>query len=216
MAGVKAGYNLSLPDVEVGVFSLSNMTLGAYINLPFYGDELTLGFNFCTRENPFLLTVSGFGGGGYFLMITTLKGMKSVEAAFEFGASVSINLGVASGGVSIMGGFYFKYELVEAEEKINLTGYIRINGRLSILGIITVSLEFYLALNAVFETVAGEMKATKMEGVATLKVKIEILFFSKTVSVTVRRTFAGADADPTFAQMVLPEDWNEYCLAFAG
>jgi hypothetical protein len=220
MAGVKAGFDISIPDVEVGVFALSNMTLGAYINLPFNGDELTMGFNFCTRENPFLLTVSGFGGGGYFLMITTLKGLKSVEAAFEFGASVSINLGVASGGVSIMGGFYFKYEMVAEKETINLSGYIRINGRLSILGIISVSLEFYLALNAVYETVqlgngSSELKVTKMEGVATLKVKIEILFFSKTVKVTVRREFAGADADPTFAQMVLPEDWNEYCLAFA-
>lgn len=220
LAGVKAGFNLSIPDVEVGVFALTNITLGAYVNLPFNGDELTLGFNFCTRENPFLLTVSGFGGGGYFLMITTLKGLRSVEAAFEFGASVSLNLGVASGGVSIMGGFYFKYEIVKEKETINLTGYIRINGRMSILGIISISLEFYLALNAVYETVtlsngSEQLKVTKMEGVATLKVKIEILFFSKTVKVTVRREFAGADADPTFAQMVLPEDWNEYCLAFA-
>ncbi len=214
--GVKAGFNMSVPDVEVGAFSLSNMTLGAYVNLPFNGDELTIGFNFCTRENPFLLTVSGFGGGGYFLMVTTLNGLKSVEAAFEFGASVSLNLGVASGGVTIMGGFYFKYELVETKEEITLTGYVRINGRLSVLGLISVSLEFYLALEAMFETVNGERKVVKMQGVAKLKVKIEILFFSKTVSITVRREFAGADADPTFAEMVLPEDWNEYCLAFAG
>lgn len=65
--GVRAGFNLSVPDVEVGVFSITNMTLGAYVDLPFTGAELTMGFNFCTRENPFLLTVSGFGGGGYFL-----------------------------------------------------------------------------------------------------------------------------------------------------
>lgn len=217
--GVRAGFNLSVPDVEVGVFSITNMTLGAYVDLPFTGGELTMGFNFCTRENPFLLTVSGFGGGGYFLMITSLRGIKSVEAAFEFGASASLNLGVASGGVTIMGGFYFKYEIVDELEKINLSGYIRINGRMSVLGLISVSLEFYLALNAVYETVmignSEQMKVTKMEGVATLKVKIEILFFSKTVSVSVRREFAGADADPTFAEMVLAEDWNEYCLAFA-
>lgn len=220
MAGVKAGFNMSIPDVEVGVFSLTNMTLGAYVNLPFNGDELTMGFNFCTRENPFLLTVSGFGGGGFFLMVTTLKGLRSVDAAFEFGASASLNLGVASGSVTIMGGFYFKYEIINEKETINLTGYIRINGRMSVLGIISVSLEFYLALNAVYETVrlsngSEQLKVTKMEGMATLKVKIEVLFFSKTVKVTVRREFAGADADPTFAQMVLPEDWNEYCLAFA-
>jgi gas vesicle protein len=221
MQGVKAGFNISVPDVEVGVFSLTNMTLGAYVDLPFTGGELTMGFNFCSRENPFLLTVSGFGGGGYFLMITTLKGLKSVEAAFEFGASASLSLGVASGGVTIMGGFYFKYEVAASgDEELNLTGYIRINGRMSVLGLISVSIEFYLSLEAAYVTKQignGQTvkKVEKMQGVAKLKVKVEVLFFSKTVTITVKREFAGADADPTFAQMVLPEDWNEYCLAFA-
>lgn len=156
------------------------------------------------------------------MMVTTLKGLKSVEAAFEFGAAVSLNLGVASGGVKVVGGFYFKFEIVESGmEQITLTGYIRINGCLSVLGIITLSMEFYLSLTAVFVEKAigpGETakKVEKMEGVATLKVKIEVLFFSSTVSVTVRRQFAGADADPTFAQMITEEDWQEYCLAFEG
>ena len=218
--GVRAGFNMSVPDLEVGVFALSNMTLGAYVDLPFTGGELTMGFNFCNRENPFLLTVSGFGGGGYFLMVTTLGDLKSVEAAFEFGASVSLNLGVASGGVTVMGGFYFKYELISEDNKeLNLTGYIRINGRLSVLGLISVTVEFYLALEATFVTkqINGHSvdKVEKMQGVARLKVKVEVLFFSKTVTVTVKREFAGADADPTFAEMVQTEDWNNYCLAFA-
>ncbi len=222
LAGIKAGFDLSIPDVAVGVFMMSNITLGAYVNLPFNGDEMTIGFFFCKRENPFILTVSCFGGGGYFMLVTTLKGLKSVEAAFEFGAAISINLGIASGGVSVMGGFYFKFEVVSpTEEKIYLTGYLRINGNLSVLGIITVSLEFYLALEAVIvdkTNSAGEKvkKVEKMEGVATLKVKIEVLFFKKTVSVTARRQFAGADADPTFGDMIELPDWQEYCLAFAS
>jgi len=219
---VKAGFNLSVPDVEVGVFMISNITLGAYVNLPFNGDELTFGFNFCKRENPFMLTVSCFGGGGYFMMVTTLKGLKSCEAAFEFGAAISMNLGVASGGVSVMGGFYFKFEIVSpTQEELTLTGYLRINGNLSVLGIITLSLEFYLALTAVYVDKAigpGQKvkKVEKMEGVAILKVKVEVLFFSKTVSITVRRQFAGADADPNFADMIPLEDWQEYCLAYEG
>lgn len=222
LAGIKAGFDLSIPDVAVGVFMMSNITLGAYVNLPFNGDEMTIGFFFCKRENPFILTVSCFGGGGYFMLVTTLKGLKSVEAAFEFGAAISINLGIASGGVSVMGGFYFKFEVVSpTEEKIYLTGYLRINGNLSVLGIITVSLEFYLALEAIIvdkTNSAGEKvkKVEKMEGVATLKVKIEVLFFKKTVSVTARRQFAGADADPTFGDMIELPDWQEYCLAFAS
>ena len=213
LTGVSVGFNLSIPSVEVGILSISNISLGACVTLPFTGDPLTLSFNFSTRENPFCLTVSCFGGGGYFMLVTTLHGIQSVEAAFEFGASVSLDIGVASGGVSIMGGFYFKVVLLDEDTtEVTLTGYIRINGRLSILGIITVSLEFYLALTAVL--VGG--KVQKIEGEATLKVKIEVLFFSKTVECSVRRELAGADADPKFGEMILLDDWKEYCLAFAG
>jgi hypothetical protein len=213
LTGVSVGFNLSIPSIEVGILSISNISLGACVTLPFTGDPLTLSFNFSTRENPFCLTVSCFGGGGYFMLVTTLHGIQSVEAAFEFGASVSLDIGVASGGVSIMGGFYFKVVLLDEDTtQVTLTGYIRINGRLSILGIITVSLEFYLALTAVL--VAG--KVQKIEGEATLKVKVEVLFFSKTVECSVRRELAGADADPKFGEMILLDDWKEYCLAFAG
>ena len=221
--GITAGFNLSIPSVEVGILSISNISLGAAITLPFTGDPLLISFNFSTRENPFLLTVSCFGGGGYFLLVTSLDGIESVEAAFEFGASISLNVGVASGGVSVMGGFYFKIEKVTKAisneqsvetSQVTLTGYIRINGRLSILGIITVSLEFYLALTAVIDM--DTQKVQKVEGEASLKVKVEVLFFSKTVSVSVRREFAGADADPNFTTMVELDDWKQYCLAFAG
>lgn len=208
---VTAGFNISIPNVEVGICMLSNVTLGAYVNLPFTGAPLTIGFNFCKRENPFMLTISCFGGGGFFLMVTTLQGIQSIEAAFEFGAAMSLNVGVASGGVSAMGGFYYKMEIVEEEETTTLTGYLRLNGHLSILGLISVSLEFYLAFNAVLY--AG--KVQKLEGVATLKVKVEVLFFSKTVSISVRRELKGADADPKFSEMIEKEDWEEYCLAYA-
>jgi hypothetical protein len=207
-SGIAAGFNISVPNITVGVCTISNISLGACVNLPFTSDPLTINFNFCTRQNPFLLTVMIYGGGGYFMLTTSLKEIVSVEAAFEFGAAVALDIGVASGAVSIMGGFYFKYEV--ATKTVTLTGYIRINGRLSILGIITVSLEFYLAL-----TYVKGPKVSKLEGEATLKVKIEIFCFSKTVSCSVRRTLAGADSDPTFAQMMELDDWQNYCLAYA-
>ncbi len=212
--GVTAGFNISVPNVEVGICMISNISLGASVTLPFTGAPLTIGFNFCKRENPFMLTISCFGGGGFFMMVTTLKGIQSIEAAFEFGAAISLNVGVASGGVSAMGGFYYKMEIVEGEESTTLTGYLRLNGHLSILGLISVSLEFYLALNAVLNS--SKDKVQKMEGVATLKVKVEVLFFSKTVKVTVRRELKGADADPKFGEMIEPDDWKAYCLAFAS
>ena len=210
--GVKAGFDISIPSVEVGICMITNISLGASVTLPFTGAPLTMAFNFCRRENPFLLTISCFGGGGFFMMTTTLDGVQSIEAAFEFGAAMSLNVGVASGSVSAMGGFYFKMEIIDDEKETTLTGYLRINGHLSVLGLISLSMEFYLAFNAVID---GNNKVQKLEGVATVKVKIEIAFFSKTVKVTVRRELKGADADPKFIEMIDTDDWQEYCQAFA-
>ncbi len=220
-AGIKAGFTISIPNIEVGVCMISNISLGAFVNLPFTGDPMTIGFFFCTRENPFMLTISCFGGGGFFQLITRLDGLQSVEAAFEFGAAMSLNVGVASGGVSVMGGIYFKLEFLKVDvggktidrTKPTLMSYLRINGHLSILGLIHVSLEFYLTLEPIFD-VTGT-KVAKLEGSATLSVKVEVLFFSRTVSVTVRRTLAGSGGDPKFIEMVDADDWQQYCLAFA-
>ena len=54
-------------------------------------------------EHPFMLSVAMLGGGGYFLMTATPQGV-SVEASLDFGANISVNLGVASGNVSAVAG----------------------------------------------------------------------------------------------------------------
>jgi hypothetical protein len=212
--GITAGFSISVPSLQVGICMLSNISLGANVTLPFTGAPMTIGFNFCNRENPFALIISCFGGGGYFKMVTTLSGIQSIDAAFEFGAALSLDVGVASGSVSAMGGIYYKLEKKDNEKsETTLSGYLRINGNLSIIGLINISMEFYLEFLAIMN---DKGKVEKLVGTATVKVKIEILFFSTSVSVTVRRELKAADADPTFKEMIDEDDWNEYCLAFAG
>ena len=210
-SGITAGYSIEIPAVEAGMLSIKNIALGASVELPFTGEPLAFNFNFCKRENPFLLTVSAFGGGGFFALGLTSRGLVAAEASFEFGASISINLGVASGGVSVMGGFYYAMEVENDNSITILTGYIRLNGSLSILGLITLALEFYLALTYIIES----GKADKLIGEATMKVKVEVLCFSKTVSITARRTLKGANADPVFADTITQQDWIDYTSAFA-
>lgn len=209
VTGIKCGFSLAIPNVQMGVFSLSNMTLGAEVNLPFTGAPLTFGFNFCTRQQPFCLTVSFLGGGGFFGMEIDLQGIRMIEASLEFGAAASINLGVASGGVSIMAGIYFKMELVDGHNSTTLTGYVRINGALCILGLITASIELYMALTYLIDK-------EKAFGEATLKMKIEILFFSTSVTLHTQRTFKGSGKDPNFQMAIKENEWLEYCAAFAA
>jgi len=208
MEGIRASFSIALPNIAFGVFSLQNMSLGAGFTLPFIGDPLSINFNFCTRENPFLLTVSAIGGGGFLGLVIDPGGVQMLEAAFEFGASLALDFGVASGEVHIMGGIYFKMTAKEA----TLSGYLRIGGSVDVLGLITASIE--LKMELIYEFNSG-----KCVGRATLTVEVEVLFFSASVEISCERKFAGSNGDPSFEQLMEPQGsykpWDEYCEAFA-
>jgi len=221
-SGIDAGFSLALPNIAVGMFSLSNLSLGAGFTVPFIGQPLSVRFNFCTREQPFNLTVTLFGGGGFFGVTIDPHGVQILEASFEFGASISIDLGVASGGVHVMAGVYFRME----QDAASLTGYFRLGGHVSVLGIITASLELYLELRYEFQT-------GKCVGKAQLTIEVSVFMFSTSVTVSCERKFAGSNGDPTFRELMglQPElsvfdeldkiddstdyAWREYCEAYA-
>jgi hypothetical protein len=209
--GIRAGFAFALPPIAVGVFALKDVSLGAALTLPFLDGKPTFDFNVSERPHPFLLAVGIFGGGGFFRLQLDTAGIRVVEAAFEFGAVASIDLGVASGGVHIMAGIYFKLERKEPANDLapTLSGYLRMGGYLSVLGLIKVSVEFNLSF-----TYDGAKD--KAYGRATLTVKVEILFFSTSVELTVERAFGGQKGDPNFRDLFpAPPVWSEYALAFA-
>ena len=60
-------------------------------------------------------------------------GVELVEASLEFGGHVAIDLGVASGGVYIMAGIYFRGEQKTSPQThvaVTLAGYLRAGGEL--------------------------------------------------------------------------------------
>ena len=209
-SGVVAGFTLELPNLAIGVFSLSNMSLSADVRVPFLGDIVSVGFGFCSRERPFNLAVLCLGGGGWFGVRLSPRGLEVLELGLEAGAYLSINLGVASGSVSMALGIYLR---MEADKGV-LTAYFRLRGEVDVLGLISASIELYLSLSYDF-------KSGKMVGTATITVKVKVLCFSGSVSITCQRKFAGSNGDPTFAEVmgVQPDFtsplWSEYCLAFA-
>lgn len=217
-SGITAGATLALPNISVGVFSLENLSLGAGFTIPFIGDPLSVWFKFCDRENPALVSVSLFGGGFFFGVTLDPGGLRIFEASIEFGANVSMDFGVASGGVSVMAGIYFK---LENNTDATLTGYFRARGHVSVLGIISVTIELYLELT--YEFASG-----KCVGRASLKIEIELFLFSISVTIEAEKKFAGGNGDPTFADVMSPyaldpgdpsspmvDPWEEYCVAFA-
>jgi hypothetical protein len=212
--GVKAGLSIGLPPATVGVFALKNIGFSAGLTIPFLTGKPVVDFGFASRDKPFLLAVMIFGGSGFFHLELDTDGMRLLEAAFEFGATAALDIGVASGDVHIMAGIYFKMEKKQlgapnGEQMVSsLSGYLRCGGSLCVLGIVRVSVEFYLCF-AYFEV-------QKAKGSATLTVEISIACFSKSIELTVERSFGGKGGDPTFAQsMDTPALWAEYADAFA-
>ncbi|SDI33172.1 hypothetical protein SAMN05192558_107173 [Actinokineospora alba] len=209
-AGMTAGFTLTLPNLAIGVFTLSNLSLDADVQVPFLGKAVTFGFNFCTRERPFTLAVLFLGGGGWFGIRVSPDGLDVLELGLEAGAVLSVDLGVASGSISAMVGVYMRLE----GEKGSLTGYFRLRGEVDVLGLISASIELYMELKYEFDT-------GKMIGRATITVEVDVLVFSGSVKISAERKFAGSNGDPTFKQIMgvagdgSSPAWSAYCLAFA-
>ncbi|HTE44940.1 MAG TPA: hypothetical protein VK636_06830, partial [Gemmatimonadaceae bacterium] len=122
----------------------------------------------------------------------------------------------------VMAGVYFRME----NDACSLTGYFRLGGNVSVLGIISASLELYLSLSYEFST-------GKCVGTASLTIEVDVFMFSFSVTVTCEKKFAGSNGDPTFRdlmgpqpELALPDElaaigadtpyaWRDYCEAFA-
>lgn len=218
-SGLKAGYDLAIPDFAVGIFALTNIHLGAELVVPFIGESLEFRFFFATREDPFRVQVAFFAGGGFFAITVSPKGLKVIEAAFEFGAAVQMSFVVASGSLSVMAGIYFKLEVTAGTESVELTGYFRARGEVDVLGLISACIELYLELS--YRSIGGASKAV---GKASISIEVSVCFLSFSVSVSCEKQFAGSSGDPTFVDMMGPymdaigaahDPWSDYCGAFA-
>jgi hypothetical protein len=209
--GLTAGFGVGLPNVAVGVFNLSNLSLGADVRVPFLGETVSVGFNFCTRERPFTLAVLFIGGGGFVGLRLGPDRLLVLEMALEAGAVLAVDFGVASGSISAMVGIYIRLEGDDG----SLAGYFRLRGEVDVLGLISASIELYLGLHYEFPT-------GKMVGSAQLTIRVEVLFFSTSVRIHAERRLAGSNGDPNFIDVMgLEPDgtspaWSDYCLAFAS
>jgi hypothetical protein len=179
--GIKVGYTVGLPPIAVGVFSLENIAVGSSLAIPFDGQPARVRFSFAERDKPFLLTVSLFGGGGFVGVSFGLDQFELFEAALEFGAKLALDIGVASGGVSAVAGVY----LAIGPDKGDLTGYLRLNGELEVLGLVHLAIEFYLGFTY-------DMVNKEVWGEASVTVEVDVLLFSGSVTLgPVRKRFAG-------------------------
>jgi hypothetical protein len=229
---VKAGYTLAIPAIGIGVFSLENIRFGIGLSIPLSNDPVALGFHVAEKDHHFNLTIALLGGGGFFAIEVNAKGIQRLEFAIEAAASLSLNLGVASGSAHVAIGVYFFFE----DQNTLITGYLRAGGELTILQVVSLHVELYLGLT--YASIDGQQI---IWGEASLTVEVVVAFLHKSVTLTMRREFlVGGQRLPTprptaaglirkpvrpldapgagefsIALMLEPQDWKDYALAFA-
>jgi hypothetical protein len=214
--GAVVRFDLAIPSVAIGILSLQNIAVMSSLSLPFVeGVPMAVDFGLSERDHPFLVTVGIFGGGGFFALEARSDERILVEAAIEFGANVAFDIGVAAGGVYFFAGIYFS-----SGGNPLVTAYIRCGGYLEVLQIVSVSVEFYLSLSYVEAD-------NSLEGSASLTIGVKTPFFNTSVTLSVHKKIASLGTaqtllrasatapPPTFVDVVSPDQWAQYCRAFA-
>jgi hypothetical protein len=205
--GVSAGLSLSIPTIPLGPLILQNLALSAALNLYFFGKPASVTFGLSSKKDPFIVTYTVFGGGGYFEFTIDTNKDVSLVASLGFGGAAAIDLVIAKGVIQVMVGIEFTLKNKEAE----LGGFVRIYGCVEILALVSVSVEFYMKLS---------YKSPYAIGSAALTVMVRVLAFSKSVTLSVERRFSTSDSHGLGLEPGAPgptitrAQWQQYCLAF--
>jgi hypothetical protein len=221
--GVTVRYGIPIPSAPLGAMTIGNLALSSSVSLPFVeGKPVAVQFALSQRDNPFQISVSIFGGTGFFALTALTNGDLVVEAALEFGGIAELDLVVVKGGVHLLAGVY----LSMGPGGLVVEGHLRLGGYVDVLGLVTVSIEFYLALTYV-------EARNVLSGSGRLTVGVKLLFYSESFSFEIHREigFGGAPVlaappvHPAFAATALAaavrppsitaDQWARYCRAFA-
>ncbi|MEV5575326.1 hypothetical protein AB0L06_35255 [Spirillospora sp. NPDC052269] len=202
---IDVGYTLAIPTVSTGVFLLQNLALSATVSLPLTRKPVRARFAVSGPDDPFLLTVSLFGGGGYVVLEVEGDRVVGFAAALEFGAATALDVGIASASVAVTAGVYIGLTSGKAE----LGGFFRAVGELDVAGLVQVAVEIYLSLSY-----RQGPRGSEAHGSATLTVRVRVLTFAQSVTLSLERSF-GTGADPTFDKAFpTAEPWLQRCAAF--
>lgn len=208
---VTAGITLALPSIGIGVFSLTNLSFTAAVEIPFTGAPARLRFGIASRERPFHVAVMIFSGGGWFDLAVGSDGVERMEIGLEFGGQFELDLAVASAGIEVMAGLYFSIEAGPGtSQAVQLVGYFKAHGELN-LGPVGASFTFTMSLTYDDE---GDGSDPRVWGEVDVSVEVHVAFIGGSVDFHFTKEFAGG-GDPTFADMLAPDDYALYAGAFA-
>ena len=239
---IGVGVTFDIPSLPLGFFALDGLHIEAGVILPFSplpfvpnSDLPRARFAFGAPDDKFKVSVYGLGGGGHFEIEVSSRRIEKLEASVEVLGNVALDLLVAAGRVLIELGVFFRLEIKKYKDspdtytEVHLAGYLRVTGRLSVLGLINITAELYADVEYVNQGGVGSVWFH-----AHLTVSIDVTFWHVSVGIEFTKTFGGADKatvpaagtkarvldstgrPATFGDLVSRDDWKLYCASFAG
>lgn len=237
-SGLEASFFIELPTIALGAVAVSGVGVGAALAVPFTSGPVRFGFLMSYPEDPFSLTITGLGGGGWLEQAMGLQGIESLSIAGFLAADAQVDFGVASGGVAVRAGFQFAIGPPDpavngVDDALKLTAFASLNGHLEVLGIASASIDVYVGLSVIVPSNLPDY--AKLHGIATCTLRVSVAFFSESVTFDVERTIKMAYIDPpelpdlprsasrssrqiepaTFADAWTSSSWADFCGAFA-
>ena len=105
---IEAGYLLSVGSFTIGDLAILNINFAAALVLPFDGSDARISLSLGTLDQPFLLSMAPYGGGGFFGLEAGAKGITTGAASFEYGGVAAVDYGPLEAVGRITTGVYVR------------------------------------------------------------------------------------------------------------
>ncbi|MFT4165940.1 MAG: hypothetical protein QM650_11935 [Microlunatus sp.] len=214
--GVRAEVDIPVPKLSFGVINVTGLNVGLALDLPNEGSS-TIGFNLSRRDDPFRITLMGFGGSGSLEVRMVADDLDfllgSLAVTYELAASIV----VVSASLSASLGIELTYE----DSTVTLGAYVELAGNASVLGLVNITGKVLLSL-------LYHLDSKLLRGTAQLTAEVDTPFsksdtsWRQTVEVSLaaddsrRRSLAATlGSGPSFGDRFTAEQWAEYCAAYA-
>jgi hypothetical protein len=222
--GIKADVEIPVPSLSFGVVGVAGLNVGLALDLP-NENPAKIGFNLSRREDPFRITLMGFGGTGSFELEMVADDIALLRGSMAVTYELSVSLVVVSASLSASLGV----ELLYKDREVTLTAYVEIKGNASVLGLVNLTGKVLLALSY-------NIPDQLLKGTAKVSAEVDSIFgksettWKETVEVALGD---GSDAGPaldgaraldagskdvirlSFADRFSEPQWSVYCGAFA-
>lgn len=240
--GINVAYGLPIPGFSIGIVGVSGLRIDLDLDLPNEGDS-TVALDVCRRDDPFRITILGFGGDGSFGLEVDAKRIVLIEGSLAVSYELGIDIVIASASVSVSFGAYVEFVIDENDEQeVTLGAYATVSGSISALGLfeisgaVTVALEYQLNRKLLrgIAMITGEISSPFGKKEVTHDVEIEIalgegggrsLAAIAGVATNAMERLAGlprpdrpdgVSSDLSFRDHYDRTQWTTYCDAFAA